>query len=69
MPKVPHYEYMVIDCHEIRDKTGIHDKHELLEYILGTLVSNGWRYHSMIDADAFGIKGACPLVILEMEVK
>ena len=65
------YEYKIIDCHEQRDQTGIHDKVALLTYILNTIAlqNNGWRFHSLVNSDAFGIKSACPLVILEREIK
>jgi hypothetical protein len=63
------YEYRVINCHEIRQQTGIHGKEELIDWILNKAellnTNGGWRLHSIVASDAFGIKGDCPLIILE----
>ena len=61
------YEYKIINCHEIRDNTGIAHKEELLHYILNTdtIIDDGWRFHSLVVSEAFGVKDECPLVILE----
>ena len=61
------YEYKVIDCNKIQKETGTHDKVVLLNYILNTdtIIDDGWQFHSLLASEAFGIKGECPIIILE----
>ena len=67
MAKPTEYTYSVVHCEDAErpiEHPEMHVQSHLDEY-----AALGWRYHSLIPSDAFGIKNNCVLMIFEREVK
>ena len=67
MAKPTVYAYVVVHCEDAErpiEHPEIHIQAHLDEY-----AELGWKYHSLITADAFGIKNNCVLLVFEKEVE
>ena len=67
MAKPTVYTYKVVHCEDIERPLNYPDI--CLQNHLNEYAELGWRYHSLIAANAFGIKNNCVLLIFEKEVE